>query len=157
MRRAILLAVVSLGPLAFAPLPFPKPLQGDLKQLQGTWVLQRDKQTSDEYFQTWGEPAPTETIQIDRDRLRHFKNGEPTSLEWRIWLNEKGTPRVVTLDSVSRAPKWLSFKGRVRGIYILEGDRLFVRINGADLNSPPEDFTSDGPDFRLLAYRRKYP
>ncbi len=157
MRRAVSLVVVSLMSLAFAPLPFPKPLQGDLKRLQGTWVVQMDKATSDEYFQTWGKLAPTQTLQIHRDRVRHFENGNALSLVWRISVNEKGTPRAFTLESVSPSWTWGFFKGRVRGIYMLQGDRLSVRINGADLNSPPGDFTSHGPDFQLVVYKRKIP
>lgn len=152
MHRVLPLFAVLL--LAFAPAPFPKPLRGELNQLQGTWVLEINKQTSDEYFQIWGEPHPVESVEIDKNRVRNLRNREKT-VEWRITLTEKGTPRTFTLDMIPSVPEGYFFKGRVRGIYRLEGDRLSLRINGANLNSPPGSFTANGADFQLLVYRRK--
>jgi hypothetical protein len=118
---------------ALAPFPFPKPLRGDLKELQGTWIPEPSKKLSDEYIQLWGKPPPKESVEINGVRVRQFRDGKPLPNEWRITLNENGTPKTFTLGRVPSPPPELQFfNGPIRGTYILEGDRLSIRFDKAD-------------------------
>ena|ERR1700722_13009927 len=130
--RYVALLTVALVSLAFAPAPFPRSVRGDLKRLQGTWVAEPDKKYSDDYLKTWGEPAPTETVEIYGNRVRTFRNGKREDLEWRVTVNENTTPRTFTLALVPTPPEWSFFKCPVQGTYVLEGDRLSIGIEGAE-------------------------
>jgi uncharacterized protein (TIGR03067 family) len=138
--RAVVLFVVAVGSLAFAPAPFPRSAQreggDDLKKLQGTWV-----RTS-----LNGKPENV-TAHVKGDRMLY---------------DSKDDAWVITLDT-SHKPKRVDFvrvdgKMNFRGVYRLEGDTftysLLMNVNDADR---PLDFEATRPGAWVGVYKRQKP
>jgi uncharacterized protein (TIGR03067 family) len=146
MRCFLLLAV--LVSLAFAPAPLPRRenLPGDLKQLQGEWILVRRSR-----FGQWEDGDRGRTAVIgDRVRIRflHAEHGE-----WTIRLDPAKQPKTFDLEAVGTIERVIE-----PGIYRLEGDtfttsRLCVDMGGLR----PAVFDASNPVLIVEVYQRAKP
>lgn len=118
MRPRLLLVLLAIAVLGFAPAPFPKPARpgkdsSDLSKLQGTWDVV-------EYLyqgrRSLSEPAQ---VRISGDRFEFIVRGEVRS-KWVVLLDPKTSPR--TLDRRIGDDS----RGLLRGIYRFDGDKLIL-------------------------------
>jgi uncharacterized protein (TIGR03067 family) len=135
---AILGALMSLG---LAPSPFPHPIRGDLKRLQGTWVMVAAQNDPGKVAaEVFNEPIPGLTWTIAGDSL--LASTDP-GIKFRISLDVQATPKRL----VATPPHPIFGVDRVQWIYRLQGDVLTVCFDPGG-RSPPSAFP--GPDDQRL-------
>jgi uncharacterized protein (TIGR03067 family) len=147
MRRA--LPVFAALSLAFAPLPFPKPVPGDLKAMQGEWEAVT-------YKVSVNSKNASGVLRFDCPDMRLAFSGGLLRLSQGGAVIERAPFR---LDR-SRSPGAIDIGGpdggaRV-GVYKMEGDTLTI-CDAPDAVGRPSGFTGDGPLQRLIVLRRKRP
>lgn len=142
MRKTVL-ALALLGPLAFAPAPFPKsnrqPEPDDLKKLQGDWYrIEYD-----------GQPErPATHTRITGNRLEFVDS----SSGYVFTLDVAKRPRRIDIATVpDQTPSF-------RGVYRIEGDTFTycIRGNVSDADRPL-DFETGKRGAWTAVYVRKKP
>jgi len=123
----ILVAVILTAGFAPAPLPRSARVAGDLKEMQGAWVLVTITGEGGQAI----EKAGALRLVIEGDRAKNYR-GEMSS-EYALTLDATKSPRQCVLKGAG----WVC-----RGIYSLEGGCLKFCTDG-DNAEPPGGF--DGP------------
>jgi uncharacterized protein (TIGR03067 family) len=105
---------------------------GDLKKLQGTWVLVSEREE--------GRPVRVANLRavIDGNDLTYFLDGKRSG-EWHFTLDAKVRPKAIDLRRYPPAGPLLT-----RAVYVLEGDTLTVCTNGLVPGKRPAAF-QDSP------------
>jgi uncharacterized protein (TIGR03067 family) len=152
MRRA--LPLFALASLAFAPAPFPKPIQGDLKQLQGSWVLvSAQNDPTEEWAKSFNEPPPVVTWAIAGENL---VSSESPRLRCWITLDVRATPKRLFIWLSQPLPKFFGTE-RFSAIYRLERNLLTVCYDREGRN-PPSAFPEPAAKRLVLRiFNRKSP
>ena len=138
MRRILpLLTVLCLG---FAPAPFPRPIRGELKALQGQWEQIRYQGRSP------GLNGP-EVFVFRGNHLIHRKRS------WRVRIDPSHSPKVLDL----KEPGTMSgAKVTLQGIYKLEGDTLtFCYRDETGSGGRLSAFDTSSPATHLHVLKRK--
>jgi uncharacterized protein (TIGR03067 family) len=148
MRRTLpLLALLSL---AFAPAPFPKrqaadAAAGDLKTMQGAWLLVCELKNGRQ------EDMTRECVWlIQGDRIRTFLDGKEGSTSF-IKLDGRSKPRSIDLRTQRDQASYLP------GRYVLEGDLFKICLGDPnDLrNLRPRDLSGSGQSRGVWVFKRK--
>jgi uncharacterized protein (TIGR03067 family) len=142
--RVVMLLVLSGMTLSLsaapAPLPKPKRAEGDLRQIQGEWVLVEEED----------KPADRQlTLSITGNRIHIRKGARDEGEEFSFTLDPRKLPKEIDLHVEGTTI--------LRGIYRLSGE-VFVLCYHTKLrlvNIRPTDFSVTNTD--LLTYRRKTP
>jgi uncharacterized protein (TIGR03067 family) len=144
MRRVLpLLALVSL---AFAPLPFPKTSEADLKAMQGEWVLVGESHAT-------GPPRHMRHLRAsvaDR-RVTFSPEGDAPAGEWAVTLVASEAPKAIDL---TRGGDGLRL---IRGVYSLKGDTLVLCWNVGVEATRPRTLPGNIPVACKLTFKRKRP
>jgi uncharacterized protein (TIGR03067 family) len=143
--RVVMLLVLSGMTLSLsaapAPLPKPKRAEGDLRQIQGEWVLveEGDKKVSDGQL----------TLSITGNRIRVRKGARDEGEEFSFTLDPRKFPKEIDLHVEGTTI--------LRGIYRLSGEVFVLCCHAKPRleNIRPTDFSVANTD--LLTYRRKTP
>jgi uncharacterized protein (TIGR03067 family) len=145
MRRVLLL--VAVLPLGFAPVPKPKPgpLEGDLKALQGEWVLSRRAS-----FGEWTDGGATAVVAGDRIT---FRDGTGPN-EWKIKLGADKEVKTCDLEAVNVADVK---KGTIEaGMYTLDRGAFTLCRYAVDVGRlNPRVIDGRNPVLIVEVYKRK--
>ncbi|MBY0228758.1 MAG: TIGR03067 domain-containing protein [Gemmataceae bacterium] len=150
MRRIVLLVVAVAG-LGFAPAPFlkkPVPAEADLKALQGEWVEARASVSGGA-----AEKQEIDTrIVVAASRLAFIQDGKET-VRWNFALDPRTRPKTMDMGAGS-ADEPVCY----RLIYRLEGDTLILsqRMGGGEGGARPTSF-EPGLGLIVAEYHRKKP
>jgi uncharacterized protein (TIGR03067 family) len=130
MSLRVLSIVCVLPALGFAPAPLPRPsrgpAQGDLKKLQGEWVIVEDRRGGRKI-----DGAPdARLLSISRDCWTFSSDGRVDS-RWKARLDPSATPRTVDLIAVDGEGI-----DRVLALYRFEGDTLYIAYDNGGDNRP---------------------
>jgi uncharacterized protein (TIGR03067 family) len=135
-----LIAVVSL---ALAPAPFPKPLSGDMKQLQGEWVM-----VSIVLSGEVGHIKPGQVTAIFKgNQLSYLRDGVVTT-RWTVILD--ATQKQKAMDLRGDKPKNV-----LLGICRLEGDVLTFSCDDVGTGIRPRDFTGRNRSTEVLKRKKR--
>jgi uncharacterized protein (TIGR03067 family) len=134
--------------LAFAPVPFPRPVRGELKQLQGTWVqVSAQNDPGERLAKNFNQPAPLLIWIITADYLTDLQGLKKSRNSWaRISPDVRAKPRRLIIW----LPPSIFGECRVQAIYRLEGDVLTVCYD-TEGDSLPSVFP--GPDDKRFCCR----
>jgi hypothetical protein len=145
MRRCLLLSVAAVLPMAFAPVPFPRALRGDLKALQGEWIQEREE------CSLFGVSHPRGRLVIAGNEAALSIGGRPcrTGL---IAVKGGQSPRVLEIRYRQSPPM---FRVLLKA-YRLDEDVLQLCYNPANWRAAPRSIScQDG--LILETFRRKKP
>jgi uncharacterized protein (TIGR03067 family) len=142
MRTGALLLAAALA-LGFAPAPLPRPpgRTGELKKMQGTWVMVR-RCCGGRDLSVAGAPR----LVVAGDRLTWLSPASPS--EWVVTLYPARKPRALDLKGRTGFARG----GTGEAVYALEGDTLTLSyFNG---RPRPTDLTGKAPGQWLMVYKR---
>jgi uncharacterized protein (TIGR03067 family) len=143
MRRCLLLLAVPC--LAFAPAPFPKhgDRSNDVRQLQGTWMLESEN--------LGDKVLPAREYRAVFSGRKLFLGGA----RWEITAsNADARPKAMDLrTSTAKEGQYLL----LNVIYSLEGDTLKICYDSANWRTRPKDWSLKGTYHHLRVLKRKKP
>jgi uncharacterized protein (TIGR03067 family) len=146
MRRLTLGCCLLACAALAAPVPKPKarPLEGDLKALQGEWVLSRRAS-----FGEWNDGGATAVVAGDRIT---FRDGTGPN-EWKIKLGTDQKLKTCDLEAVDVADVK---KGTIEPfIYTLEGGAFTLCRSNDGIRLRPKIFDGRNPVLLVEVYKRK--
>jgi uncharacterized protein (TIGR03067 family) len=142
MRACLLVLLVCLPSLGFAPAPFPKPNKDDLTRLGGAWTVLRYERGS-------GSLRGTTTkmqVKVRGTKWEFLKDSRVTA-EYFVKVDAKASPRAI--DMKGRA-------GELLGIYRIDGDQLEMVFHHFGVKERPVGFDKLDPGaYRLVMKREK--
>jgi uncharacterized protein (TIGR03067 family) len=155
MRKSLLLLTATLS-TGFAPAPFPKPTSGDLREMQGTWMVVQERQHLTRHYRAGARtPAVTQVIYTVRGKVVSIVGKR---LTWRVGETTR-TMEIVQLD-LRKTPKQIDFtdpdtRKRFLGIYRLEGDKLTLCYAPAAAGRPSQLGGDRRSDLVMVLQRKK--
>jgi uncharacterized protein (TIGR03067 family) len=143
MRFRLLLVVLAVLPLSFAPAPFPRRTKS--KPLNGTW------QRVSYVRGGWRFPNAALEIVISHDRV-YYPHNNGGILEAVLVVNDTTNPRTFDLRDANPRSRW-----HYLGIYRLDGDTLVLCSTAVGVGPRPRAFSGAPGQNHLEVFKRKKP